>query len=624
MIWLPLVVAAGLLANALRLRRRLGELPRLPVSGRRGCSLRWDGSYDTDTPGHDESYGLLLAEGAVVSGQLRRAACAYARHHGIQVLDLIPRDLPVERALDLARGADRHAYRTDPLALGHGAGYATVVDEDLLQRTGTRPRALDPGEYGAVTLRLRQYARAQEGDVFAADLAVVPSRVPRRVPSCAGRRAWLRGLGVSVRWTVGASMTSYALVLASLAVAPRWGAVTAAVYCAVPYLVFTGVPVSPRDLHRMALLRLVLTPWNWWRTLAEAPCPWERRREQALADAREWYGTALADEVERFFHPRRDDCPWCGARAVQPHMTTDDVIQAKPGRFTLDRCRECGHIFQNPRLNTVGLEFYRRDVYDGLAAESAEHALAAQRRVHTARADMAVAAHLAPRAWLDVGTGHGHFCRAARAVLPDTEFDGLDTGDGVQEAAARGWLRRPHRGALTDLVDELAGRYDVISMHRHLEQVPDPATELDVAIKMLPPGGHLLVELPDPECPAGRLLRRFWAGWLQPRHLHLIPIGNLERALTARGMRIVARQRRRAHQWHDLASAALIALQAFGPPPGRPWARRARASARVRYAIAVAGARPLGATAALLDRLLAPLVPGPGNTYRVLARKDEG
>ncbi|MBX6767999.1 MAG: class I SAM-dependent methyltransferase, partial [Actinomadura rubrobrunea] len=562
MIWLPLAVAAGLLANALRLRRRLRALPRLPVSGRRGRSLRWDGSYDTDTPGHDESYGLVMAEGAVVSGQLRRAACAYARHHGLQVLDLVPRDLPVERALDLARGVDRTAYRSDPLALGNGAGYATVVDEDVLERTGTRPRALDPGEYGALTLRLRQYARPLEDGVFAADLAVVPCRVPRGVPACSGRRAWLRGLGVSVPWTIGTSMMSHALVLASLAAAPRWGALAALVYCAVPYLVFTGTPVSPRDLHRTALLRLVLTPWNWWRTLRDAPCAWERLRERTWAQAREWYGTALADGVERFFQPRRDDCPWCGARSLQRHLTSADVIQAKPGRFTLDRCRACGHIFQNPQLTAAGLEFYRRDVYDGLAAETAEHALAAQCRVHLARAEMAVDGHLAPRAWLDVGAGRGHFCRVARTVLPGTEFDGLDHGDGVEDAAARGWIRRPYRGALADLGDELAGRYDVISMHRHLEQTPDPATELDVAIKMLPPGGHLLVELPDPECPLGRLLRRFWAGWLQPRHLHLIPIGNLERAVTARGMRIVAHSRRRARRPHDLASAVLIALQA--------------------------------------------------------------
>jgi hypothetical protein len=35
-------------------------------------------------------------------------------------------------------------------------------------------------------------------------------------------------------------------------------------------------------------------------------------------------------------------------------------------------------------------------------------------------------------------------------------------------------------------------------------------------------------------------------------------------------------------------------------------------------------AAPLLAAAAALDRLLLPHIPGAGNAYRVLARKDEG
>jgi SAM-dependent methyltransferase len=413
-------------------------------------------------------------------------------------------------------------------------------------------------------------------------------------------------------------------VLLALVTDPQWGALTAAVYCAVPYLVFTGTPISPRDLHRAVLLRLVLTPWTWWRTLTAPPCKWERRRERPVEEAREWYGSALAQGVGRFFQPRRDDCPWCGSRSLELRVISGDVVQAKPGRFRLEGCRTCGHIFQNPRLNRLGQEFYWRDVYDGLGAESAAHALAAQGRAHLARVEM-VATRLAltPHTWLDVGVGQGHFCRIARTVLPGTEFDGLDPGGGVEEAAWRGWLRHPYRGTLT----ELGGRYDVVSMHRYLEHAPDPAAELDTAIKILPPGGHLLIELPDPESRVGRRLGGHWSGWLQPRNLHLIPIGNLERALAVRGMRIVARERRRAHQRHDLASGVLSALQAFGPLPGRPWApspRAARVRSHVRHAVAVTCARPLGAAAALLDRLLMPLIPGPGNTYRVLARKDEG
>jgi hypothetical protein len=56
--------------------------------------------------------------------------------------------------------------------------------------------------------------------------------------------------------------------------------------------------------------------------------------------------------------------------AVGVHV--GDLLQQKPGTFTLDRCGGCGHIFQNPPVNAEGLSFYYRDFYDGLSAEKVE------------------------------------------------------------------------------------------------------------------------------------------------------------------------------------------------------------------------------------------------------------
>ena len=46
--------------------------------------------------------------------------------------------------------------------------------------------------------------------------------------------------------------------------------------------------------------------------------------------------------------------------------------------------------------------------------------------------------------------------------------------------------------------------------------------------------------MPDPECAAGRLLGRWWVGWFQPQHQHLVPIDNLCEALEAEGFTVVA------------------------------------------------------------------------------------
>ncbi|MGI5170807.1 class I SAM-dependent methyltransferase [Spirillospora sp. CA-253888] len=608
------MVGAGLVVNAVGSRRRLAGLGAIGPAG----------PPDAPAPEGDgpSGYQVLLAEGARLPDEVRRSAIVHARERGLQVLDLVPVDLPCERALDLARSFDPATYRTRATQRGCGAGFATLVQTELLERAGLKAGAYEHGDHASITIRLRQYARPLPAG-FAADLAVVPCPTTPRAPAWQGRRAWLRGLGSPVGLSTAPSVIGWLAVLACLAADPRWGLLALTAYCAVPYLVFARSPLRPRDLHRSALLRPVRTPWTWWRTLTDKPSAWEERRARREREAADHYRAETAQGVAHFLGPRRDDCPWCGSTSLAPRLRTGDMLQAKPGTFTLERCRDCGHIFQNPRLTQAGLDFYYRDAYDGLGYDSAEWLLS-KREFHLARAEM-VKEHLTPRTWLDVGTGHGHFCRMAATTLPHTIFDGLDIGDGVREAQRRGWLRHGRQGWFTERVADLAGRYDVISMHHYLEHTPDPFAELDAAAKVLEPGGHLLIELPDPECRTARVLGRHWTGWFQPQHLHMIPIGNLEQALTARGLHVIARQRRQAAIPHELTSAAATLLPRFAPPPSRPWAPGPPTVAgRLRRVCALPLVALLMPVTVLLDHALVPFVPGPSNAYRVLARKEPG
>ncbi len=163
-------------------------------------------------------------------------------------------------------------------------------------------------------------------------------------------------------------------------------------------------------------------------------------REQMLVEARDWYAKATADGLDAFFEPKLDRCPWCRSSNLRRRLRSKELIQLKPGTFTLDECLACGHVFQNPRLNPAGLDYYYRDFYDGLGAEIAETMFALGGEANRIRAD-AVAKHATPGTWLDVGTGHGHFCLHAKEVLPDTVFDGLDMGDGIVAAEAAGRVR---------------------------------------------------------------------------------------------------------------------------------------------------------------------------------------
>ncbi|MEU8785767.1 class I SAM-dependent methyltransferase [Streptomyces sp. NPDC048637] len=347
-------------------------------------------------------------------------------------------------------------------------------------------------------------------------------------------------------------------------------------------------------------------------------------RADQVAALRPRYQDDLAHGWARFFSPRRTDCPWCGAARLKVRLRTRDLLQGKPGRFVLEQCQECRHIFQNPQLTPEGLEFYYRDFYDGLGEEN----LAALFRGHEARYRLraeAVLPHAEPETWLDVGTGQGHFCDAARAVLPRTVFDGLDISAGVESARQRGWVRRGHRGAFAELAGELTAQYDVVSMFHYLEHSTAPEEELAAAHRVLRPGGHLLIEVPDPQCRFGGLLGRWWLPWLQPQHLHFIPVGNLRERLTGLGFTVVAEEHAAPHDPADLLAAAWLALSSLAPHKDEPWC--AEAPGRARRAVrgmVLAGGVPLLTLGWLLDRLIKPVAhrAGLSNAYRLLARRD--
>ncbi|MEV6766326.1 class I SAM-dependent methyltransferase [Streptomyces sp. NPDC051105] len=349
-------------------------------------------------------------------------------------------------------------------------------------------------------------------------------------------------------------------------------------------------------------------------------------KQSEIEALRSAYQRDLADGVDRFFEPRRTTCPWCGSDRLTTRLRTTDLLQHKPGRFLLDRCRECGHTFQNPRLNETGLEFYYRDFYDGLGEKKMSGTFGGRTKMYRGRAESMLPHDATPKNWLDVGTGHGHFCEAAREVLPGTAFDGLDFTDGVELAAREGRVDRAYRGAFPELAPDLTAGYDVVSMFHYLEHSTDPDSELRAAHQAVRPGGHLLIEVPDPESRYARLLGRWWLPWLQPQHLHFVPVANLRARLTDLGFTVVAEQHAEAHDPVDLLAAVWLALDHTAPREDGPWLPTPPGALQktLRAALLLAGIPALIA-GTLLDRFaVRPLSYRlrVSNAYRIVARRD--
>jgi SAM-dependent methyltransferase len=599
--WIWYIIAALWVVDAMRMRVRLKAIPVLPPS---------------DTPAGEE-FAFVAIPDVDVDERTKMSAASFARDRHLDLLDLIPATTPTLLAMGIVQLIDPADYRYNPILPGHTSGHAAVARRDLFARAGIQsPAVCDPVVLARLVKRLKPFAARRAGLAIAphlrasvADLMVSWPFFSELVGGTSNPMFIARGMMLGI-------------LVAGLFVAPAAGAAALFVFHLQPLIVFVGLPLMPRDLIRIVLFRGPIEVWQWIQTLrsrlAVRPTgadPVEARRPM--------YEEMLKDGTAAFFEPRRATSPLCDSPQLRERLRTVDLVQRKPGEFVLDQCVSCGHIFQNPRLSTAGIRFYYCDFYDGLRTPVAETLMRSPRWMYLDRA-RAIGNLAKPSKWLDVGTAHAHFCCAARDAWPETDFDGLDIGVGVEEAQRAGWIGRAYRGFLPQIADTIAGQYDVVSLFHCLEHTPDPRAEIAAAYKTLGAGGLLVIEVPDPESPAGRLFGRFWFPWFQPQHLHLLSVANLDKLLREAGFEPVIVQRGEAHIQIDFFATLLVFYAWLAPKPDAPWLPPSRRVARLKHRLVWTLGFPLVPVAILLDMITGPLVRrlGWSNAYRVVARRD--
>lgn len=593
MIWayvLWSLLALRFVAGAVRVRRALAAVPAASPGSARGFRL-------VRTP----------------DAEIPEPPTAHAHAADLGVLHLMPETAPASYAWMTGFLLHSSAGQGGLLSEQSGTGYAMLVSLELLRKTGEDPDAVveDPARFVVLARRLSRYGRT--------GIARVPGSVLRRDP-WSDRAALEEALGSPHALSFVYPLV-LGLVLLGLWVEPVAGLIALTALHLQPALALVG---SPGKVPTLGLVVQTLLRWpaQVARWLAWMLQPASRLMREDSEWLRDTYADLVEDGIEPFFSPRRDDCPLCGESQLGLHLDVPDLWQGKRGRFHLERCGACGHIFQNPQLSIAGLAYYYRDFYDGLGGEGIEQLFGVSGQPYGARADL-VFAHCSPSKWLDVGCGHGHFAHALGEREPGLHRAGLDLSDGVDDAITRGWIDEAHRGLFVDLAPSLAGRFDVVSMSHYLEHTLDPRAEIAAAATALQPGGHLLIEVPDPESRLARLLGRFWMPWFQPQHLHFVSVANLEKLLAEHGLEPLVVQRAEAHIPTDglLAVGALMGMLSVDPYV--PWKPRPGLLRRAWHSTVQILGLPLLLAAIVFDRLTSGWLArhGASNAYRVLARK---
>lgn len=194
----------------------------------------------------------------------------------------------------------------------------------------------------------------------------------------------------------------------------------------------------------------------------------------------------MRSEVERLwaFHERRLHA------SVPPRYLLDRVAFSQAPPIRLAQCRDCTHIFRNPRERAEALE----SAYEDEAPDESVLKALFNTQHATYQQQAARLTQIAGRSGrgLEVGSYVGGFLAAARDA--GWSFDGVDVSQSASAFAVRNGFNVTH-----GTIERVSTRnpYDVVVIWNTFEQLYDSRSAVMAARRLLRPDGRLVVRIPN-------------------------------------------------------------------------------------------------------------------------------
>jgi len=257
-------------------------------------------------------------------------------------------------------------------------------------------------------------------------------------------------------------------------------------------------------------------------------------------------------------------CDWCGARDADVLLHGRDRAHGLPGEFAVVRCTRCDLARTSPRPGLDSLASAYPASYPEHQSASRpprppeglrRWALVCRRGYPLGRSVPGALRCLVQPLAAFVLAGrrsHGYLPYEGQGRLLDF---GCGTGRYVGRMAAAGWraegidadaeaVRRGRDAGLTLHVGTLpgadlpAGAFDAVTMWQALEHVPSPKATLAAAVRLLRPGGRLVIVCPRLDSLPARWFGTYWFALELPRHLWHFTAATLRRHVEGAGLTV--------------------------------------------------------------------------------------
>ena len=251
----------------------------------------------------------------------------------------------------------------------------------------------------------------------------------------------------------------------------------------------------------------------------------------------------------RMMNAEYHTCRLCGASERQKILS--DIITSYNDRFELKQCNHCALVTTDPMPSEALLQqYYDRDYWQTGATKTSTVFDTLYRMRMTPIVSAIRQQSNYDSKILDWGCGDGSFIRLLRNF--GLHCFGID--------AYMTDLNDPQISATTiEKADFPVEYFDIITCFHVLEHLADPLTSVKHALKLLKPGGLIIVEVPNLDSVGFRIFKRRWQPLEIPTHLHHFTPGTLQKVFETAGKIQIVRTDFFSHR----VSPSALVLSAF-------------------------------------------------------------